>query len=138
MRFHWRRLKPGEIDHELIWGSIGVCVLVGIPVWTLLFGSPPLRCHFHALTGFPCLTCGSTRALLALSHFHAFDAWRLNPLCALLWMAWALYVPYGLVTSLGRLPRLRVILSARDWFVARFAVPALAIANWAWLIWDKR
>ena len=26
----------------------------------------------------------------------------------------------------------------RDWLFLRFAIPAIAAANWAWLIWDKR
>jgi hypothetical protein len=43
--------------------------------------APP--CPFKALTGWPCLGCGSTRALLALSSLELGAALRWNPLAAL-------------------------------------------------------
>lgn len=138
MQLIFRPLGNREIDHELIWSLVGLIALCGIPGWVWLFGPPPLRCHFHDLLGIPCLTCGSTRALLALARLHPLEAIRWNPLCALCWMAWALYVPYGLAATIFRLPRLRLALSPRDWFLLRFLVPFAALGNWAWLILDKR
>ncbi|MCX7044544.1 MAG: DUF2752 domain-containing protein [Candidatus Sumerlaeota bacterium] len=133
-----RRLKPHELNHELLWSLVGLCAMGGVIGWVYFLGPPPLQCQFHAITGYPCLTCGSTRALLALARLDVFSAFRYNPLCAIAWAAWLLYVPYGLVVSFGNLPRLRWSLSNRDWFILRFAIPLSAIANWAWLIWDKR
>ena len=39
---------------------------------------PP--CPFHALTGFWCPGCGSTRAMYQLAHGHVWAAFQLNPL----------------------------------------------------------
>ena len=133
-----RRLGPKELDHELIWSLVGLCVMGGVIGWISFLGPPPLQCHFHALTGYPCLTCGSTRALLALARLDIFAALRLNPLCAMGWAVWAAYVPYGIMVSLAKLPRLRLAFSRRDWLILRIVIPLAAIANWAWVIWDKR
>jgi hypothetical protein len=47
-------------------------------------------CHFKAIFGRECLTCGLTRAFAALSHGRLDDAWRYNRgapvLYALLWL----------------------------------------------------
>jgi hypothetical protein len=51
-----------------------ICLAAGL-IW---------RCPSIALFGIPCPSCGSTRALAALSHFHLADAIRFNPLLVLL------------------------------------------------------
>lgn len=38
------------------------------------------HCPVMTLLHFPCPSCGSTRALAALSEFHLLQAWRFNPL----------------------------------------------------------
>jgi hypothetical protein len=138
VQIQFQPLAPRAIDHELIWSLLGLCIVAGVPLWVWLFGPPPLRCSFHDITTYPCLTCGATRSLLALAHLHLWTAFRFNPLCAICWALWALYIPYGLIASFGKLPRLRLTLSNRDWLVLRFLAPLVVIANWAWLIWDKR
>jgi hypothetical protein len=44
-------------------------------------------CAFKRLTGIPCATCGSTRALAQLAHLDLAGALALNPLSALLTLA---------------------------------------------------
>ena len=110
----------------------------GLGAYLALYGLPPISCVFHDVTGLPCLTCGSTRALRAIAAGNFAAAFRLNPLCAAVWAGYLIYIPYGLIVSVARLPRVRFILSRHDWFVLRFLIPAIAMLNWAWLIWDKR
>jgi len=41
--------------------------------------SGAIRCPFAAMTHQPCPGCGSTRAVIALLHFHFGEALRFNP-----------------------------------------------------------
>ena len=138
MKVLLRPLEPKETDHELIWSLIGLAIMGGIVGYTRLLSPPPVRCVFHWLTGWPCLTCGATRALLALSQLRLAGALRLNPAAAAAWGFWIVYVPYGLAVCACRLPRVRFELSRRDWMVARVLVCAAIVLNWAWVIYDGR
>lgn len=52
-------------------------------------------CPFHLLTGFPCPTCGVTRALVALGHADWLAAFRVQPLVTLVLSAGVLYLPWA-------------------------------------------
>src|SRR5438552_10603223 len=55
------------------------------------------QCAFQAMTGLPCLTCGTTRSLLALGRFDLMRSFQFNPLAALVcisiigWFAFVLF-----------------------------------------------
>jgi len=51
----------------------------GIAAIGVTLGSGLFRCPFAALTHMPCPGCGSTRAVLAVLHFHFREALRFNP-----------------------------------------------------------
>ena len=64
----------------------------GLVVAGVLFFSDPYEsgcspwlppCPLHALTGFYCSGCGSTRALYRLLHLNLAGAWRMNPAAVL-------------------------------------------------------
>ena len=79
MRLVWRRLPPEGSDHELIWLVVSLAAAIGGGIW-LSLGLPTLRCPFLAVTGYPCLTCGTTRCAIAFLHRNFFAAWLWNPL----------------------------------------------------------
>ena len=56
---NWRRRKPTEIDHELLWLSISSAAFLGAVLW-LRLGLPRPVCLFHEVTHHACLTCGAT------------------------------------------------------------------------------
>jgi hypothetical protein len=89
-------------------------------------------CIFLGLTGHPCATCGMTHAFVYLAHGHLAQAFRWNPLGALLAAgAWAYAVADLVRVAAGwRLPRLPEPL-VRRWALA--AAGAL-LANWAYLL----
>ena len=92
------------------------------------------RCAFRTLTGIPCLTCGTFRALRALMSGHFGDAFRLQPLLtvlALLSIVWVCYAVGG--ARLG-ISRLRVRLTRREAVVLAAGVVAAVLANWTYLI----
>lgn len=53
--------------------AAGIAALAGV------LGSGLIRCPFATVTHMPCPGCGSTRAVLALMHFHFGEALRFNP-----------------------------------------------------------
>ncbi|MGZ5018946.1 MAG: DUF2752 domain-containing protein [Chthoniobacterales bacterium] len=82
MRFELRRLRVGELDHELIWLAVTTTSAALLTTW-LAFGMPLPQCTFHAIFGIPCVTCGSTRAAFAFLHGNLYGAWQYNPLATL-------------------------------------------------------
>lgn len=86
-----------------------------------------------ALTGLPCPSCGSTRALARLLDFDIPGAFAMNPLAtaaALLVAAWAM-------ADLALLPSRRafvVELGPRPARLLRGAVVAALAANWLYLV----
>lgn len=134
MRFHWRRLRAGELDHELIWLLVSVATAVLGAAW-LGLGLPWPRCTFLAVTGLPCVTCGATRAGMMFLHGDFSAAWHLNPLVTVLLAAVGLFDLYALAVLMIGAPRLRASFAntraAR--FAAMLAVSA-AVLNWIYLL----
>lgn len=134
MRFVWRRLPSAGFNHELVWLAVSVAALAAGAAWfSIGLGSP--RCPFLTVTGWPCLTCGTTRATIAFLHGDFFLALSWNPLVFLALCGVAVFDLYAVVVLLGRRPRLRII----DWTrteknAARIAVVALIVVNWIYLI----
>jgi len=93
---------------------------------------PP--CVFHQVTGYPCPTCGTTRAILALAGGRWREAALINPLVILgsaLFFAWLIggWIVYG---ASGRFPTSRI--PAWALWPVRVGVVMLVTANWVWLI----
>ena len=91
---------------------------------------PP--CPVHQILGLPCLTCGATRAGLALARFDPVGAVLINPLATLAWIG---LVVGGLVA--GLLALVGRPLREPDWRLslsARWLLVAVLVANWAYLV----
>jgi len=90
-------------------------------------------CAFKAVTGLPCMACGTTRTLGRLFHLDLPGAVTMNPLSAAVALA---LVPWGLV-DLVLLPRGRALVLEISRGLAPFVrvtAVALVLANWAYLI----
>lgn len=138
MTVAWRHLQPGETDHELLWGLVGLSALVVAAA--ALAGNLPIApaCVFKVVTGVPCITCGSSRALAALAAGDLIPALRWNPLTACAAAAAAVYVPYGAAVGLARARRLRIHLQPREWQWVRASGLGSAAATWLFLLLDGR
>ena len=66
--------------------AVAVCLFVAGPAAELWMPA----CPFHALTGWLCPLCGSTRAVLALTRGDVMQAVSFNPITVVLLMAWPL------------------------------------------------
>ena len=115
-----------------IFGGIGVVVAAGVG----LLGLDRLAltfCVFKGLTGLPCPTCGSTRAVARLFGLDPAGAQAMNPfttLVAVVIAAWA-------VVDVLLLPRgraLRVGFSGSLGLVLRITAFVAFIANWLYLL----
>ena len=138
MTFEYRALRPGEVDHEILWSSVLVLSAALGWWWLQSFGVPPLLCPFKTATGLPCVTCGATRALLALLRGEASLSFVLNPLVPLAAMAAWSYVLYSVAAVVNGRRRFRARVTAREVLVLRGSVIAASTAVWAWLVLDGR
>lgn len=119
----------------LIWafGILWCGALAVVVVLEMTTGRSIPLCMFKRITGMPCATCGSTRAVIALAQGDPLRAFMLNPLVMSLLFA----VPAWLVV---RWRRSRTSAEARPWSgsqrtVACIAFLALFAANWVYVIW---
>jgi hypothetical protein len=134
MRFVWRPLRAGEVDHELLWLCVTVSGAALMWCW-LALALPWPRCAFHAVTGLPCLTCGATRAALSLFHGDLAAAWRLNPLATIAIGGIGVFDAYAAVVLALRGPRLRgQLTSPQARRALRARVAALGLVNWTYLL----
>jgi len=134
-----RVLGRGDVDHELLWSAVGA--LVAGAAWAALHTGGalgPARCVFKAVTGVPCLTCGSTRAVEAMVAGRWLEALWLNPIVTVVAAGWTAYAAYGVGAVTGAWPRAAVRLDGRECTVLR-AIAALAVvAAWVFLAVDGR
>jgi len=125
-------MTPGRQLGFLWGGAVLLCAAVAPLAPALSKGLPP--CPFHWLTGFPCATCGGTRALLALGQFDFAAGLAWNPLVAVA----------GISFAVGGLVALAAALAGRDVRVPRPTLPlrvaiGMAVAaNWAFLVMAGR
>ena len=134
MRLVWRPLPPAASDPELIWLAVSLTAAIGGAIW-LSLGLPTLRCPFLAVTGYPCLTCGTTRCAIAFLHGNFFAAWLWNPLAFVALCGLVLFDVYAAIVLIARAPRLRFV----DWTrtqkdIVRIAVVAVILVNWIYLL----
>ena len=136
MRIRAEKRRDSELNHELIWASIGTLVLLGAVLLSVLphYQYP---CMFLKLTGKPCLSCGMTRSFTYAVRGHFLIAWRWNPLGLVLMLGTLLYVPYAWTVALFKLPPIRVRLTRRFERIALLALLLVALpANWIY-IWNN-
>jgi hypothetical protein len=124
--------RSGAPPLGAIFGGIGL--VAGAAVWLLRLDRLPITlCVFRGLSGLPCPTCGSTRALGRLFALDFAGALAMNPfttLVAVLVAGWA-------VADLALLPRGQVLdveVSKRMGSVLRVGALVLFLANWVYLL----
>jgi len=126
------RARPGAVPVGAILAACAI-VAMGIVALAPLDRLPFSLCVFKAVTGVPCLTCGTTRALVRLARLDVAGALAMNPLVAsgaLLLIPWA-------AADLVLMPARRALaleLSPVAARMARVAVVAAAVLNWVWLV----
>lgn len=126
------RAPVGRLPLGAVFGAIGGLGAFGVGLLGLDRLPFPV-CLLKAVTGLPCPTCGSTRALGRLLHLDFAGALAMNPLATgglVVLAAWALL-------DLSLLPRGRALdveigRPLGRW--VRFAAVAAILANWIYLL----
>ena len=137
MQLSRRSLGPGEIDHELIWLAVSLGTLALAVFWFAL-GLPWPICIFHNLTGWPCLTCGATRAAAQFLHGNLLSAWNWNPLVFAVLCGLLVFDVYAAFVVIARAPRLRILLTSAEKIIIRFLVITALALNWIYLLGQWR
>jgi Protein of unknown function (DUF2752) len=126
----------GRLPLGAVFGTIGLLGAVAVGLLGL-DRLPFTVCLFKGLTGLPCPTCGSTRAVGRLVHLDFAGAFAMNPLTTLAVAAMVIWAvaDFGLLTR-GRALDLEMGRPLGR-LVRGLAVAAVAV-NWAFLIASGR
>jgi hypothetical protein len=118
-------VTPLALGAAMLWAAL-VCIWEGLNQP----GHTETLCWFHTITGVPCPTCGSTRAVFSLVHGDVAAALAHNPLLVLLMMMGLIGLFVRAIT--GVWPKMiSNVLSDRK--LAMIVLGALAM-NWMYLI----
>ncbi|MGL5636832.1 MAG: DUF2752 domain-containing protein [Bacteroidales bacterium] len=100
------------------------------------------RCIFQNVTGFPCPSCGSTRAMLELVHGHYLRAFTMNCLCyvqALFLLFSPLLLIFDLIFNTRWVYRIYIwIISQINRRCVAITLISLIAVNWVYLIVENR
>jgi hypothetical protein len=134
MQLTRRRLAPNELDHELIWLAVSLGSLAMAAAWFAI-RLPWPRCVFLEVTGYPCVSCGATRAAIAFFHADFWSAWKWNPLVFLFLSGLSIFDAYAFAVLVTRARRLRIgQLSPTEKIFVRLVVIILLLSNWVYLV----
>jgi uncharacterized protein DUF2752 len=133
MQLTWRVPDRRGVDSELLWLGVSISGLFCAAAWLALRLPWPV-CWFHQLTGYPCATCGATRAAIAFFHGDVVRSWHWNPLAFLAYSGIAIFDAYAFVVLVTRSRRLRASFSSVEKKILRIALIALLAVNWAYLL----
>lgn len=131
MRVIFKKRTPGQIEFGVIYGGIALVALYLARFLPLLSIAP--SCAFKGLTGMPCPTCGSTRAVVHLSQGKLASALALNPAVTLVMIFAGLFFFYSLITLVFGFRRIGLLLTEREKKIIGIVSLVLLFLQWGWL-----
>ena len=107
-------------------------LLVGLAPLAKQLASALPACPLKTILGLPCLSCGTTRAGVALSRLDLVGAFSINPLAALAWL-----VLIGGGVAVGTMAALGVSVREPEWNLSlpkRWLLVTALLTNWVYLV----
>jgi hypothetical protein len=132
MRAYLYKRDSGRIEFGIIYGAIALLALYAARFPQIIMF--PSSCVFKRIAGMPCPTCGSTRAVLHLSHGEIIAALAVNPLTSSCFLAGILYFLYSFITLAPGIPRVGFAFSDAEKNALLAGAATLAMMNWMYLI----
>jgi len=111
----------------------GVILLIAMVRLAAQWRLPLPPCMLRTLTGIPCPFCGSTRSLLAWSHFEIIKALCFNPLTFLLVLVIAVWFLLWMSEVFLKRPWLVVFRQRFRSMAMKVVVAILVLLNWIYL-----
>ncbi len=132
MQIGWQRVRrnPGIPRWAVLLVGLWLALVLGGVAMEQVTGNSVVVCWFRAVTGIPCPTCGSTRALCALARGRIVASVAHNPLVVavgVLGLGW-------LAARVGFGRRVKVSLGVQERRAAWLLAAALLLANWAYVV----
>ena len=131
------RVNPDRFPLGFVFGLAG---LIALPAFYFLQPRFPRLlsgCRFREWSGWPCPTCGGSRAIAYLAYGKIGKAFINNPLVVLgiaFLVAWFLL---SLAVEVFGRRELDLQLSSREKIMARIMAVLLPLLNWGYLIWRQ-
>ncbi|MBI5198565.1 MAG: DUF2752 domain-containing protein [Nitrospirae bacterium] len=120
------------MEYSLIYGGLAILILLAARFLPL--AKMPIFCPLKTVSGIPCPTCGSTRAIIHLAHFDLMGAFAMNPLISSSLIAGTIFLLYSLASYLLTPLRLDVKFSLREKLILRLGIGLAIFLNWIYLI----
>jgi hypothetical protein len=127
-----KKRTEGDIEFGMVYGGIAILVLCAAHFLPILSFFPD--CVFHSITGLPCPTCGSTRAVERLAHGDFLSAIAIQPLTSFCFMAAVLYFMYSLGALIRGSCRISITFTDKEGTVLRTTALVIVLTNWLYLI----
>lgn len=136
---HWEKIsnRSNSSLKQWHWGllfgilSFFILLFAKIIYWL----NPPLpKCFFKVYTGYPCITCGTTRTLIDITNFEFGHALLMNPLVFLTTMGLGFFIFYSIGICLLKFPEFNLSYFKKWNKIIRYNIILAIIFNWIYLI----
>ena len=132
MHLTFQNRATSQIEFGIIYGTMALLLIGAARVLPILSIAP--SCAFKGITGIPCPTCGTTRAVVYLSRGDVAAAFTMNPLAALGLMAAVPYLFYSVIALIFNLPRMSLVLNRSERIATQTTAVVLLLVQWVYLI----
>ncbi len=120
-----------ERQLAFLWLAAAVSALALRPLWLAI--TPLLRpCVFRSLTGFPCPSCGTTRAATTFLDGDLLAAFAANPLASVVGLLFVVGAPLATLWAFARWPLPLLPTPLPLW--VRIGAVLLLVVNWLYVI----
>ncbi|MFA5072524.1 MAG: DUF2752 domain-containing protein [Nitrospirota bacterium] len=132
MHVVFKKRVQGSIEFSLVYGSITLLLLCAarFPELHALLPS----CVFQDMSGIPCPTCGTSRALISFAQGDIIHAFVHNPMVLIVVSGVLLWFLYSLITLIVSLPRICFEFSPNEKRRIRAGAVVFFMLNWMYLV----